>query len=53
MKQEAEEINVTKPNDVFKFVKFIRKGRRDIEGRSCLKDKDGRLVFSEKDRGKL
>ena len=56
MRQEAEkEINVlrTKPNDVFKFVKFMRKEGRDINGGGCMKDKDGRLVFSEKDRGKL
>ena len=55
-KQEAEEeINVlcTKPNDVFKFVKFMRKEGRDIEGGGCMKDKDGKLVVSEKDRGKL
>ena len=43
----------TKPNDVFKFVKFMRKEGRDIEGGGCMKDKDGRLVISEKDRGKL
>ena len=56
MKQEAkEEISVlcTKPNDVFKFVKFMRKKVRDIEGGGCMKDKDGRLVVSEKGRGKL
>ena len=36
MKQEAgEKMNVlcTKPNDVFKFVKFMRKEGRDIEVR--------------------
>ena len=56
MRQEAEEeMNVlcTKPNDVFKFVKFMRKEGRDIDGGGCTKDKDGRLVVSEKDRGKL
>ena len=56
MKQDAEEeMNVlcTKPNDVFKFVKFMRKEGRDIEGGGCTKDKDGRLTVSEKDRGKL
>ena len=42
----------TKPNDVFKFVKFMRKEGRDIDGGGCMKDKD-RLVVSEKDRGKL
>ena len=55
MKQEAEKMNVlcTKPNDVFKFVKFMRKEGKDIEGGGCMKDKDGRLVVTEKDRGKL
>ena len=43
----------TKPNDVFKFVKFMRKEGRDVEGGGCMKDKDGRLVVGEKDRGKL
>ena len=43
----------TKPNDVFKFVKFMRKEGRDIEGGGCIKDTDGKLVVSEKDRGKL
>ena len=56
MRQEAEEeMNVlcTKPNDVFKFVKFMRKEGRDTDGVGCMKDEDGRLVVSEKDRGKL
>ena len=56
MKQEVEEeMNVlcTKANDVFKFVKFMRKEGRHIEGGGCMKYKDGRLVVSEKDRGKL
>ena len=56
MRQEAEEeMNVlcTKLKDVFKFVKFMRKEGRDIDGGGCMKDKDGRLVVSEKDRGKL
>ena len=44
MKQEAEEMNVlcTKPNNVFKFVKFMRKEGRDTEG-GCMKDKMGGL----------
>ena len=56
MKQEAEEeMNVlcTKPNDFFRFVKFMRKEGRDIDGGGCMKNKDGKLVVSEKDRGKL
>ena len=43
----------TKPNDVLKFVKFMRKEGRDIEGGSCTKNKDKRLVVSEKDCRKL
>ena len=56
MKQEAEEEMsglCTKPNDVFKFVKFMRKEGRDIECGGCMKDKNGRLVVREKNRGKL
>ena len=55
MKQEAEEeMNVlcTKPNDVFKFVKFMRKEGKDKDGGGCLKGKDKGLVVSKKDRGK-
>ena len=56
MKQEVEEeMNVqrTQPNNVFKFVKLMRKEERDMEGGGCMKDKDGKLVVSEKDREKL
>ena len=53
MSEEMSEARYTKPNDVFKFLKFMRKEGRDIEGRDCMKDKDGRLAVSEKDRGKL
>ena len=56
MRQDAEEemnVQCTKPNDVFKFVRFMRKEGRDIDGGGCMKDKDGRLIVSEKDRGKL
>ena len=31
----------------------MRKDGKDINGGGCMKDKDGRLVVSEKDRGKL
>ena len=56
MKQAAEEemkVISDKPNEVFKLVKFMRKDGKDINGGGCLKDKVGRLVVSEKDRGKL
>ena len=55
-KQAAEEemkVLWDKPNEVFKLVKFMRKDGKDISGGGCMKDKDGRLVVSEKDRGKL
>ena len=56
MKQSAEEemmVLCDKPNEVFKLVKFMRKDGKDINGGGCMKDKDGRLVVSEKDRGRL
>ena len=56
MKQAAEEemkVLCDKPNEVFKLVKFMRKDGKDINDGGCVKDKDGRLVVSEKDREKL
>ena len=56
MKQASEEemkVLCDKPNEVFKLMKFMRKNGKDINGRGCTKDKDGRLVVSEKDREKL
>ena len=55
MKQAGEEMKVLcdKPNEVFKLVKFTRKDGKDINDGGCMKDNDGRIVVSEKDRGKL
>ena len=56
MKQKAEEKMselFTKPNDVFKFLKFMKKKGRNIEGGGCTRDKDGRLTVNERDHGKL
>ena len=56
MKQAAEKemkVLCAKANDVFKLVKFMRKDGKDINCGGCTKHKDGRLVVSEKDRGKL
>ena len=50
MRQEAEEEMselYTKPNDVFKCVKFMRKEERDIGG-GCMKDKDRDLLSVRK-----
>ena len=43
----------TKPNDVFKFVKFMRKEGRDKKDGGGIKDKDRRLVVSKKNHGKV
>ena len=41
------------PNEVFKFVKSMKKDGRDVEGGRCMRGSDGRLSFSEKDRGRV
>ena len=56
MKQAAEEemkVLYYKSNDIFELVKFMRRDGKDINGGGSMKDRDGRLVVSEKDRGKL
>ena len=56
MKKEAErelEGLCGKPNNVFRLVKFMKREGRDIDGGRCMKGKDGRLLFSEKERGRL
>ena len=56
LKQAAEEemkVPCDKPNEVFKLERFMRKDGKDRNGGGCMKDKDGRLVVNEKDRGKL
>ena len=37
-----------KPNNFFTPVKFMKKDRKDIKGGRCMREKDGRLGFSEK-----
>ena len=41
------------PNKVFKLVKSMKKDGKDVEGGRCMRGIDGRLNFSEKDRGKV
>ena len=52
MRKEAEKeltkLN-EKPNNIFTLVKVMKKDGKDIEGGKCMKGKDGRLGFSEKD----
>ena len=53
MRKEAEKeltkLN-EKPNTIFTLVKFMKKDRKDIEVGRCMRGKDRRLDFSEKDR---
>ena len=41
------------PNKVFKLVKSMKKDGKDVEGVRCMRGSNGRLSFSEKDRGKV
>ena len=41
------------PNKVFKLVKSMKKDEKDVEGGRCMRGSDGRLSFSEKDRGRV
>ena len=38
---------------MFKLVKSMKKDGKDVEGGRCMRGSDGRLNFSEKDRGKI
>ena len=55
MKSEAEELEELRdhPNKVFKFVKSLKKDGKDVPGGRCVRGSDGRLGFSEKDRGNI
>ena len=52
-KEAAERQLSEHPNKVFKLVKLVKKGGKDVEGGRCMRGIDGRLSFSEKDRGKV
>ena len=41
------------PNKVLKLVKSKKKDGIDVEGGRCMRGSNGRLNFSEKDRGKV
>ena len=51
-KQELRELS-EHPNKVFKLMKSMKKDGKDVEGGRCMRGSDGRLNFSEKDRGKV
>lgn len=41
------------PNSVYKIVKAMKKDGRDVAGGRCMRGSDGKLNFSERDRGKV
>ena len=38
---------------MFKLVKSMKKDRKDVEDRRCMRGSDGELNFSEKERGRV
>ena len=50
--KEMEELR-EKPNKNFKFVKFMKRDGKDVEGGKWIKARDGRIGFSQEDRSKI
>ena len=50
--KEMEELR-EKPNKIFKFVKFMKRDEKDVEGGKWIKGRDGRIGFSQEDRCKI
>ena len=50
--QELRELS-KHPNKMFKLVKSMKKDGKDVEGGRYMRGTNGRLNFSEKDRGKV
>ena len=46
--KETEELR-EKPNKIFKFVKFMKRDGKDVEGGKWIKGRDGRIGFSQED----
>lgn len=56
MKSEAEkEIETLQatPNNIYKFLKSIKRDGKDVDGARCLKDGDGKLSFNEADKSRI
>ena len=50
--KEMEEMR-EKPNKIFKFVKFMIRDGKDVEGGKWIKGRDGRIGFSQEQRCKI
>ena len=46
--KEMEELR-EKPNKIFKFVKFMKRDGKDVEGGKRIKGRDGRIGFSQEE----
>ena len=56
MIKEAEKVltySNEKSSNIFTLVKFKRKDRKDVEGGRCMRGKDVKFGFSEKDRKRI
>ena len=53
MKEVAELELSIRTRCLFKLVKSMKMDGKDVEGGKCIRGSDGRLNFSEKDRGKV
>lgn len=42
-----------KPNEIFNFLRLMKREGRDVEGGRCMRGKDGILCFTTEDRGKV
>ena len=56
MKREAE-VELEKleenPKNVYKFLRSLKKEGKDVEGGRCMRGSDGRLYFSEVNKGTI
>ena len=50
--KEMEELR-EKPNKIFKFVKFMKRDGKDVEGGKWIKGRDGRIGFSQEHQRKI
>ena len=56
MRDKAEEAfteSQNSPNGMFRLVKGRKTDSKDVEGGRCMRGNDGKLCFSEKERGNV
>ena len=50
--REMEELR-EKPNKIFKFVRFMKRDGKDVEGGKWIKGRNGKIGFNQEDRCKI